>query len=72
MADTTATVEEDFLTTASLSSTISTSSNLEDLANIDTATYGLQTGSVLVFNQTTGNWVTTIILEEQDITGGQY
>jgi hypothetical protein len=72
MADTTATVEEDFLTTASLASTISTSSNLEDLANIDSSTYGLRSGSVLVFNQTTGNWVTTIKLEEQDITGGQY
>jgi len=72
MADTTATVEEDFLTTASLSSTISTSSNLEDLANIDTASYGVRSGSVLVFNQTTGNWVTTITLEQQDITGGQY
>ena len=72
MADTTATVLEDFLTTASVSTTVSTSSNLEELANVNTTTQGLQTGSVLVYNQTTGQWITTIKLEQQDITGGQY
>jgi len=72
VADTTATVLEDFLTTASVSTTVSTSSNLEELANVNTTTQGLQTGSVLVYNQTTGQWITTIKLEQQDITGGQY
>ena len=73
MADTTATVEEDFITTATVSNTVTNaSSSISDSTDIDTATNGLQTGSMLIYNTTTQKWVSTITLESQDITGGQY
>ena len=68
----TSTTEQDFITTATTSTVSTTGGNLQDLQNVDTITEGLQSGSVLVYNNTTGNWVSTIILQEQDITGGQY
>jgi len=68
----TSTAEQDFITTATTSTVSTTGGNLQDLQNVDTITEGLQSGSVLVYNNTTGNWVSTIILQEQDITGGQY
>ena len=73
MADTTAVVEQDFITTATVSNTVTNaSSSISDSTDIDTATNGLQTGSMLIYNTTTGKWVSTITLESQDITGGQY
>ena len=70
---TTSTVEEDFSTSATVNSTVtSATSSISDSTDIDTATNGLQTGSMLVYNTTTGKWVSTITLESQDITGGQY
>lgn len=70
MADTTAVVEQDFITTATVSTTVT--SNISDSTDIDTYTNGLQTGSMLVYNTVTQKWVSTITLESQDITGGQY
>jgi len=68
----TSTTEQDFITTATTSTVSTTGGNLQDLQNVDTLSEGLESGSVLVYNNTTGNWVSTLILQEQDITGGQY
>lgn len=44
--------------------------SIEGLADTDTS--GLVDGSVLVYNATTGKWVATLNLEQQNINGGSY
>ena len=43
---------------------------MEDLNNIDFS--DLRNGSIMVYNSTTGNWTSTLNLESQNISGGQY
>ena len=68
-----ATAEQSFVTTASVSTTVtSTGGNITESGDIDTDTNGLQTGSLLVYNTSSSKWVSTVELDAQDITGGQY
>lgn len=65
--------EQNFITTASVSTTVtSTGGNITESGDIDTATNGLETGSMLVYNTASSKWVSTVELDAQDITGGQY
>jgi len=43
---------------------------ISDLQGIDFS--NLSNGSVMVYNSSSGNWVSTLDLEEQNISGGQY
>lgn len=43
---------------------------MDDLNNIDFS--NLQNGSMMVYNSSTGNWTSTLNLESQNISGGQY
>ncbi len=43
---------------------------MDDLNNIDFS--NLQNGSVMVYNSSTQNWTSTLNLESQNISGGQY
>lgn len=43
---------------------------LEDFSNIDKT--NLSDGSMLVYDNSNGKWITTRFLEKQDISGGQY
>lgn len=43
---------------------------ISDLQGIDFS--NLSNGSVMVYNPSSGNWVSTLDLEEQNISGGQY
>lgn len=44
--------------------------SIGELVNVDIT--GATTGSVLVFNEETGNFEATTLLESQNINGGQY
>ncbi len=44
--------------------------SMDDLGGIDFS--NLQNGSMMVYNSTTGNWTSTLNLESQNISGGQY
>jgi hypothetical protein len=43
---------------------------MDDLNNIDFS--NLQNGSIMVYNSSTANWTSTLNLENQNISGGQY
>jgi hypothetical protein len=43
---------------------------MEDIRNIDFS--NLQNGSIMVYNSATANWTSTLNLENQNISGGQY
>lgn len=43
---------------------------MSDINNIDFS--NLQNGSMMVYNSTTQNWTSTLNLESQNISGGQY
>jgi hypothetical protein len=43
---------------------------MDDLNNIDFS--NLQNGSIMVYNSGTQNWTSTLNLENQNISGGQY
>ncbi len=45
-------------------------STLAGLMDVDFT--DLNDGSVMVFDNNTGKWKSTLILDKQDITGGQY
>lgn len=70
MADITATVEQNFIATATVSTTSSV--GITESSDVDTTTNGVQEGSMLAFSATTGKWTSTTTLENQEITGGQY
>jgi len=50
----------------------STTSNLEEIPNVDTVTNGLLDGSLLIYNSVSSKWVAGLLLEKQEITGGHY
>lgn len=47
-------------------------SSLQDILDVDITTNGKINGSVLVYNAATNKWISTRILDAQDITGGHY
>jgi len=72
MADTTATIQQDFITTATVNTVSSSGVTASELTDVDVTTNGLQTGSLLIYNSSTSKWVSQTELDAQDITGGQY
>jgi hypothetical protein len=50
----------------------STTGNVEDIANVDTTTNGLQDGALLIYNATSTKWVAGKLLEKQEMNGGHY
>ena len=45
---------------------------LEHIGDVDVVTQGKVDGSVLVYNTSTGKWVSTLILEKQLINAGYF
>ena len=50
----------------------STTGNVEDISNVDTATNGLQDGALLIYSTTTAKWIAGTLLEKQEMNGGNY
>lgn len=46
--------------------------NLEELKNVDTESYGLSNGFVLIYNADTQKWVTKYIEGFGEVDGGEY
>lgn len=53
-----------------VSRVIRSAQSINTLAGVDVS--NLNNGSVLVYNSSSSNWVSTLDLEEQNISGGQY
>lgn len=73
MADITVTVhEQDQVQTITNVYNVPTIPKLQDIGDVDVATQGKIDGSVLVYDASTGKWVSTIILEKQLINAGHF
>ena len=83
MADIIAQVEQETTTTATVSEEITTSSDtnlaapavvesVSNIANVDTTTNGLVSGSILVYKTATSKWTSTTLLSEQNMEGGEF
>ena len=83
MADTVATIsssDELFVTTLQQDLTTTTTDlappavveSLDNVADVDTSTYGKLDGSVLVFRTTTNKWTSTRTLDAQNMEGGEF
>ena len=70
---TTASVEEDL--TINSETQLAAPANVEsinDIANVDTTTNGLTTGSILIYRTTTNKWTASTVLENQNMEGGEF
>ena len=84
MADTIAVVEPDEALTVAVSEgtyTLNTQSDLsnpavvesmQNIADVDTTTNGLVSGSILVYKTATNKWTSTTLLSEQNMEGGEF
>lgn len=73
MADITVTVqEEDIIQTSTSLYNVPTIPKLQDIGDVDVTTQGKIDGSVLVYDASTGKWVSTIILEKQLMNAGHF
>ena len=45
---------------------------LDNVADVDTSTYGKLNGSVLVYRTTTNKWTSTTTLDAQNMEGGEF
>ena len=83
MTDIVAQVDTSTTTTASVEEEISTTSetqlaspanvdSINDIADIDTVTNGLTTGSILIYRTTTNKWTASTTLENQNMEGGEF
>ena len=84
MADTIAVVEPDEALTVAVSEgtyTLNTQSDLsnpavvesmQNIADVDTTTHGLVSGSILVYKTATNKWTSTTLLSEQNMEGGEF
>ena len=83
MADTVATISssDEFFVTTSQQDLTTTSTDLappavveslDNVADVDTSTYGKLDGSVLVFRTTTNKWTSTRTLDAQNMEGGEF
>ena len=84
MADTITVVEPDEALTVAVSEgtyTLNTQSDLSNpavvesmtnIADVDTATNGLVSGSILVYKTATNKWTSTTLLSEQNMEGGEF
>ena len=84
MADTIAVVEPDEALTVAVSEgtyTLNTQSDLSNpavvesmsnIADVDTTTNGLVSGSILVYKTATNKWTSTTLLSEQNMEGGEF
>jgi hypothetical protein len=46
--------------------------SLDNVADVDTSTYGKLNGSVLVYRTTTNKWTSTTTLDAQNMEGGEF
>lgn len=46
--------------------------SLDNIADVDTTTFGKVNGSVLVFNTITNKWTSTTTLSAQNMEGGEF
>lgn len=84
MTDTIAVVEPDEALTVAVSEgtyTLNTQSDLSNpavvesmtnIADVDTTTNGLVSGSILVYKTATNKWTSTTLLSEQNMEGGEF
>lgn len=84
MADTIAVVEPDEALTVAVSEgtyVLNTQSDLSNpavvesmtnIADVDTTTNGLVSGSILVYKTATNKWTSTTLLSEQNMEGGEF
>ena len=84
MADTIAVVEPDEALTVAVSEgtyTLNTQSDLsnpavvesmQNIADVDIVTEGLNNGSILVYKTATNKWTSTTLLNEQNMEGGEF
>ena len=84
MADTIAVVEPDEALTVAVSEgtyTLNTQSDLsnpavvesmQNVADVDIVTEGLNNGSILVYKTATNKWTSTTLLSEQNMEGGEF
>lgn len=83
MTDIVAKVDTSTTTTANVEEEISTTSetqlappanvdSINDIANVDTVTNGLTTGSILIYRTTTNKWTASTTLENQNMEGGEF
>ena len=70
---TTASVEEDIATTSETQLAAPASvESVNDIANVDTTTNGLVTGSILIYRTATNKWTASTTLENQNMEGGEF
>ena len=50
----------------------STTGNVEDIANVDTTTNGLQDGALLIYNTASSKWIAGKLLEKQEVEAGEF
>ena len=83
MTDVIAQVDTTTTTTASVVEEISTTSesqlaspavveSVNDIANVDTTTNGLTTGSILIYRTATNKWTASTTLDAQNMEGGEF
>jgi len=83
MTDIVAQVDTSTTTTANVEETIETTSetqlaspasvdSLQDIADIDTVTNGITTGSILIYRTATNKWTASTTLENQNMEGGEF
>ena len=83
MADIIATIETDttLLVTTSQQNLTTADTNLtppavvealDNVADVDTSTYGKLEGSVLVYRTNTNKWTSTTTLDSQNMEGGEF
>jgi len=46
--------------------------SINDIANVDTTTNGLTTGSILIYRTTTNKWTASTTLDAQNMEGGEF
>ena len=70
---TTASVEEELnVNSETQLAAPATVESINDIANVDTTTNGLTTGSILIYRTTTNKWTASTVLENQNMEGGEF
>jgi len=68
-----ATVQETNLTLSSTNlANPATVDTLASVADVDTSTNGLTTGSILIYRTTTNRWTSSTTLDAQNMEGGEF
>ena len=64
--------QDDLLTVSSTLNNPVFLESLDNVADVDTSTYGKLNGSVLVYRTTTNKWTSTTTLDAQNMEGGEF